>query len=117
MPSFSDSLRGYGREIFERDSFVCAYCKRDHSSFDLWLFLTVDHLLPKDDSRREHPEWKVTACSFCNTARNRTKYNITETTTPAEIVAAKLAEISTTLKAYESFWNEHYGKNQEKRKP
>ena len=109
MAAFQDSLRGYGRPIFERDKFICAYCGRDHSAFDLWIFLTVDHLLPKDDRRREEVEWKVTACSFCNTAKNRACYPVTDKTKPSDIIEAKRKNITKTIQAYRTFWEEHYG--------
>lgn len=109
MAKYSDSLRGYGRHIFERDKFICAYCGEDHSSFKMWRFLTVDHLLPPGDKDREQSEWKVTACSFCNTARNRTTYEKMETTTPADIIRMKKENIKKTTDAYFSFWKEHYG--------
>lgn len=111
MKKFTDSLRGYGRKIFERDKFICAYCGEDHSSFKMWRFLTVDHLLPVGHPNREKSEWKVTACSFCNTAKNRTKYEITEKTTPQDLINMKKKEIKKTTDEYYEFWNENYNKS------
>lgn len=109
MVKFRDSLRYYGKEIFERDKFRCTYCGEDHGCFKMWRFLTVDHLLPPGHENREDKKWKVTACSFCNTAKNRTKYEITEHTTPQDVIAAKKAKIAETSKEYLAFWNDHYG--------
>ena len=111
MAKFNDSLRGYGRYVFERDNFICAYCGEDHSSFKMWRFLTVDHLLPPGHKDRELYKWQVAACSFCNTARNRTKYEITELTTPADIIKLKKQKIQETIDAYRAFWTEHYGQH------
>ena len=71
MAKFDDSLRGYAYKIHHRDGFQCRYCGLDCSTWPLWLWLSVDHLLPKGHPRREEPSFKVTACMFCNTADNR----------------------------------------------
>ncbi len=66
-----ESLRGYSYETHKRDSFVCSYCGLDgKESFEKWLTLTQDHLLPPRDPRRNDREYICTACSFCNTADN-----------------------------------------------
>ena len=70
--TFSDSLRGYAFSIHERDNFKCRYCGLDGSeSFDNWLSLSWDHLLPKLHPNRDNHEYIVTACMFCNTADNQ----------------------------------------------
>jgi molybdenum cofactor biosynthesis enzyme MoaA len=48
MAAFTDSLRGYGLVVYQRDNFRCRYCGLDgRQSFERWLFLSLDHLLPK----------------------------------------------------------------------
>ena len=72
MAKFTDSLRGYAYEIHKRDHFKCQYCGANGSkSFDIWLSLSWDHLLPKDHVDRDRPEFITTSCNFCNTADNR----------------------------------------------
>ncbi len=67
-----ESLRGYGYEIHKRDNFRWVYCGVDgKASFDARLTLTVDHLLPKGHPYRDDPDYIVTACAFCNVAKNR----------------------------------------------
>ena len=66
--SFTNSLRGYGFPIHQRDGFRCQYCGLDGSRWPHWLSLSVDHLLPKEHSDRKKAEFIVTACMFCNTA-------------------------------------------------
>lgn len=70
--SFTDALRGYAYDIHTRDNFVCQYCGLDGTaSFDNWIRLSWDHLLPKGHPDRDLPDFIVTACMFCNTADNR----------------------------------------------
>jgi hypothetical protein len=72
MPKYVDSLRGYAFEIMRRDGFKCRYCGLEGAhSFENWLQLSQDHLLPKGHSERNNPEFIVCACLFCNTADNR----------------------------------------------
>jgi len=68
---YHDSLRGYAYEILKRDRFTCRYCGLDGKrSFDSWLTLSWDHLLPKNHPERDNPDYIVAACNFCNGADN-----------------------------------------------
>ena len=70
MP-FTDSLRGYAFAVHKRDGFKCRYCGLDGSnSYENWIRLSQDHLLPKGHPERNNPDFTVTACMFCNTADN-----------------------------------------------
>ena len=106
-----ESLRGYGFEIHKRDDFICRYCGADgKKSFEVWLTLSVDHLLPKTDPRREKLEYKVTACQFCNTAENRYFYNAAkagymfENRTPDELLARRKEFVQKVRANYREFW-------------
>jgi hypothetical protein len=81
MSSFDGSLRGYGYETHKRDNFKCRYCGADGTqSFETWLTLSCDHLLPKGNPNRDNPDYIVTACNFCNTA------DIAFSSTPENVV-------------------------------
>src|SRR5690349_15259172 len=70
--AFDDALRGYAFPVHQRDVFVCQYCGLDGTkSFDSWLSLSWDHLLPKGHPDRDNLEYIVTACFFCNVADNQ----------------------------------------------
>jgi hypothetical protein len=72
MTQFTDSLRGYAFKIHHRDNFKCRYCGLDGTqSFDAWLILSWDHLLPKGNPHWDNPDYIVTDCNFCNMADNR----------------------------------------------
>lgn len=111
MRCFTDSLRGYGFTIHQRDHFQCRYCGADGTkSFETWLTLSCDHLLPKGDPNRDNPEYIVTACQFCNVADNR-YFDHAEIRglgfdgkTPDELVAQRLPFIEQTRENYRDFW-------------
>jgi hypothetical protein len=72
MSSYTDSLRGDSSEIHKHNNYLCRYCGVDGTkSFDIWLTLSSDHLLPKGHPKRNDPNYIVTACNFCNTADQR----------------------------------------------
>jgi 5-methylcytosine-specific restriction endonuclease McrA len=113
MSSFTDSLRGYGFKICQRDNFKCRYCGADGAaSFETWLTLTIDHLLPKGHPERDNPDYIVTACSFCNTADNRyfelaPKRGLRfDGLTREELVAQRLPYVQDARDKYRAFWEE-----------
>jgi hypothetical protein len=70
-------------------------------------------LLPKNDPRREDPDYIVTACMFCNVADNRyfdlaEKRGLSfEGLTPDELVAQRLPYVEATRQNYRKFWDEN----------
>ncbi len=48
----------------------------------------------------------MTACRFCNEARNRTSYEV-EGKSPEEIIALKLKAVSAARAEYETFWRDN----------
>jgi hypothetical protein len=111
MSSFDDSLRGYSFKIHQRDDFKCQYCGIDGTqSFDTWLTLTSDHLLPKGHPDRDNFDYIVTACSFCNTADNRYFDFAKERglefdgKTPTELVDQRKLFVLAVRQKYRDFW-------------
>ena len=86
---YTDSLRDYGREVFKRYGYKCIYCEQDFSSKEMWLFLTVEHVIPLSmRGGLESLSWfkndpKILksivnlrpACRFCNGLRNKDSYS------------------------------------------
>ncbi len=111
MTTYSDSLRGYGRKIYERDNFTCQYCGIDgKKSFDVWLTLSVDHLLPVGHPDREEDAFKVTACRFCNEADNQyfTKYGFSfDGKKPEELIEQRRLYVQMRRDEYREFWEEN----------
>jgi 5-methylcytosine-specific restriction endonuclease McrA len=87
---YTDSLRGYGRKVFKEYGYKCVYCERDFSSKEMWLFLTVEHVILLSMERGlEGQSWfnnnpKILrrnlvnlrpACRFCNGLKNKDSYS------------------------------------------
>ena len=75
-----NARRDYGHWLVERGQTSCAYCKMSLvDSYEHWLLLTVDHVIPVSEGRRlgipknwyESYSNIVLACSGCNGFRNR----------------------------------------------
>lgn len=111
MAEFTDSLRGYGRKIHERDNYTCRYCGiNGKHSFEVWLTLTVEHLLPKGHPERNNPKFIVTACNFCNVADNHyfTKYGLSfDDMTPEQLVEQRKPYVHAVRNKYREFWEEN----------
>ena len=115
MPSFDDSKRGYAFPTHQRDAFICRYCGVDGStSFDTWLTLSWDHLLPTGHVDCDNPDFIVTACNACNTADNRffSDKNVNERQlnfegmSPDELVEQRKPWVLKTRESYKAFWEE-----------
>ena len=109
--AFGDSLRGYAYEVHKRDGFKCRYCGLDGSaSFDNWIRLSLDHLLPKDHPERNNPQFMVTACMFCNTADNwyfqhSTKRGLKfDGMTPEQLIEQRKPYVLKVRQDYNEFW-------------
>ncbi len=111
MENYNDSLRGYAFDIHKRDDFRCRYCGADGTkSFDTWLTLTWDRLLPQGHPNRDNPDFIVTACAFCNTADNRyfdlaIKRGLTfDDMTPEELIVQRMPCVQRARRDYREFW-------------
>ena len=110
MDGYTDSLRGYGYDINKRDGFRCRYCGWDGSKWQNWLYLSVDHLLPKGHPERNNPEYIVTACFFCNVADNQYFKKATERgvnfegKTQDELVEQRCKYVMDVRNKYQKLW-------------
>jgi len=117
MTKYTDSLRGYAFQIHQRDKFKCRYCDADGTkSYETWLTLSWDHLLPKGHPNRDNPDYIVTACNFCNTADNR-YFDLAEKRglefdglIPDELVKQRMPYVQSTRQNYKAFWEENVKK-------
>ena len=114
MPSFTDSLRGYAFNIHQRDSWTCVYCGLNgRESFASWLFLSLDHLLPKGHPQRDDPRFTVTSCFFCNCADNQyftaavVRGIVLDGRSPEELIALRKPFVMRTRTSYREFWDQN----------
>jgi hypothetical protein len=111
MPGFTDALRGYALATHKRDGWKCVYCGLDgRESFGAWLSLSWEHLLPKGHPRRDHQDFIVTSCMFCNVCDNRyfdrakERGVVLDGKTPQELIDQRRPYVVKTRDAYRAFW-------------
>ena len=109
--AFTDSLRGYAHPVHKRDGFKCRYCGLDGSeSFENWIRLSWDHLLPTGHADRDNMNFIVTACMFCNIADNWYFKKAEERglkfdgMIPEELVEQRKPYVLKVRKEYRHFW-------------
>jgi hypothetical protein len=79
-------------------------------SFETWLTLTWDHLLPEGHPARDNPDFIVTACALCNTADKgyfdlAVKHGLTfDGMTPEELIVQRMPYIQKARRSYRQFW-------------
>lgn len=112
--AFDDSLRGYAFPVHKRDGFKCRFCGLDGTeSFENWIRLSWDHLLPKDHPHRNDLDFIVAACMFCNTADNwyfktseerKLKF---DGMSPQQLVEQRMPYVTKVRDDYRAFWEQN----------
>ena len=98
------SLGKYGERIFERDHFTCVYCGFDGRSFDNWMQLSWDHLVPQNAGGEDSLENIVTACMYCNFLTSNMKFAPGDTL--EAILQKKRAYIAERRRVFHARWLE-----------
>jgi len=69
---------GYGRDVLRYCAYRCVYCDLDLSTFEGWLQLSIDHVVPQQMTAKGYAsEWVldkvnvVACCRACNDLFNR----------------------------------------------
>jgi len=112
----SESLRGYGKKRFKLDRWKCKYCGLDCSQFELWLFLCLDHVIPKQqqdevDTDLDDERNYATACRMCNGFGNRTRFVIPKNVRFEEQVASVFDQKKKLIAEKRAEWYEYWLKN------
>jgi hypothetical protein len=114
MVKYTDALRGYAFKVHRRDGFTCRYCGvNGTTSYDTWLTLSWDHLLPKGHPERDNPDYIVTSCNFCNVADNHYFEHAAKRglqfdgLTPDQLVEQRRPYVMATRLSYQKFWEEY----------
>jgi len=68
----SNELKGpdYDR-VFRRDDFTCVYCGFDGHTFENWMQLLLDHVIPSAQGGESKDDNLVTCCFYCNALLSR----------------------------------------------
>jgi hypothetical protein len=112
----SEALRGYAKEALERGGWKCSYCGLDCSSFDLYLLLSVDHVIPwqqQDQVETNLGDERnlVACCRACNSFDNRKKYDIPKGVSFEEQVAAVFRAKKELIASRRKEWRQFYNEN------
>ena len=99
------SLCGYGKDILKRDNYICVYCGFDGRSFDNWLQMSIDHLVPVSAGGNDDSNNLVAACKACNSFTSRLK--VEPNWTRKKIIAYKKAHITKRREEFLSYWQQH----------
>ena len=114
MAYSSESLRGYGKEVLERDGWKCRYCGINCStSFELYLQLSVDHVIPWHQQNEVSVKLgdmrnMVACCRACNSFENRSSYEIPEGVPFEQQVEAVFAQKRARILAKREEWRPFY---------
>jgi hypothetical protein len=112
----SESLRGYGKEQFEKDRWKCRYCGLDCSKFEFWLFLCLDHIIPMQqqdevNTNLDVPRNYATACRSCNGFGNRTKFVIPKGASFEKQIDSVFDQKKKLIMEKRTEWHEYWSKN------
>lgn len=77
--------------ILIRDRFICAYCGFDGRSFNSWMQLTIDHILPQSQDGSDDEDNLITSCPSCNSITSQMTFDTTDKT---EIISQKRAKVA-----------------------
>ena len=105
MKGYEDSLRGYGHEAHVKDNFTCQYCGYDGHSFQHWLQLAIDHILPLGQGGKDEENNKITVCQACNSITSRMLFP--DGMSKQEIIYQKKQRVKERQTEYFEFWRDY----------
>ncbi|MBI5520956.1 MAG: HNH endonuclease [Desulfovibrio sp.] len=99
------SLCGYGAKALKRDKYKCKYCGFDGSTFDNWLQMSVDHVIPVSatDTPDHSIDNLVACCKACNSFTSR--MDIDPKMSIKEVIAKKKAHVKKRRLEFKKFWD------------
>ena len=92
-------------EVYRRCRWTCVYCGFDGQSFNGWMQLTLDHLVPQQEATDDTAENLVACCQACNSITNKMKFG--HSATPSEILAEKQTAVRDSRIGYFEHWQKH----------
>ena len=90
-------------QAFERDNYTCVYCGLDgRLSFDNWMQLTHDHVMPKGQEGKDELSNIATACFYCNNFTSQMKFSPNAST--CQILRQKREHVLQRREEYKKRW-------------
>lgn len=89
---------------YEKCHFTCVYCGFDGRTFDGWMQMTIDHILPKSCEGSDEPDNRVAACGSCNSITSRMKFE--RTASREEILEKKRQYVAESRRKFYRVWAE-----------
>jgi len=62
------------KRIYQKYNFICQYCGFDGSSFDNWLQMSLDHILPQSCGGTDEENNLIPSCRACNSFMSAMKF-------------------------------------------
>ena len=91
-------------KVYQRDRWTCVYCGFDGRSFDSWMQLTLDHVVPQHIKKDHSEENLVACCTACNSITSRMTFKPDDS--KAKIIKAKRERVRERRKWYLDRWKE-----------
>lgn len=60
--------------VFRKNKFICKYCGFDGGSFENWVQMSLDHILPICCGGDDAEENLTPCCRWCNSVTSRMKF-------------------------------------------
>lgn len=100
----------------ERDGWRCRYCGLDCSPFDLYLLLSVDHVIPWQQQGEVEVNLGdernlVSCCRACNSFGNRKRYTIIKGVSFEKQVEVVFREKKELIASRREEWRQFYNDN------
>lgn len=93
------------RDVYQRDRWTCVYCGFDGRSFDSWMQLTLDHVMPQHLATNHSKENLVACCTACNSITSRMKFKAEDSR--ETIIKAKRKRVRERREWYLQRWTEN----------
>jgi 5-methylcytosine-specific restriction endonuclease McrA len=96
------SLGDYGGSTYEKYHFTCVYCGFDGRTFDSWMQLSIDHVVPRSSGGSDAKSNLVVCCRACNSITSRLRFDSKKTF--QEIFDEKRKRVASRRPAFYEYW-------------
>ena|SRR5690606_34172513 len=102
-------IRESDKDTYLRCQYTCVYCGFDGRSFDAWMQLTIDHVVPRHCGGGDEPRNRVAACGACNSMTCRMTFSVDD---PIDhVLEQKRQYVAKSRDGYHKYWLENVAPN------